>query len=404
MTIRDAACAVALATAALWTGPALGGEWDLSGSVQLETRIFPTAPAYPEQSDALVSPSVAAEPEVIYDWNDGVDRFTLTPFLRVDADDENRSHADLREANWLHQGDGYDLVVGVDKVFWGVAESRHLVDIINQSDAVEDIDLEDKLGQPMVQLQADTEWGVVRGFLMPLFRERTFPADDGRFRGGLPVADDAVYQAGAGEYHPDLAVRWSDTIGDIDIGISHFHGTGREPRLVPEQRDGRTELVPHYDQIDQTGIDVQYTTGAWLWKFEGIGRAGQGKYFAATVAGFEYTLYQIAESDSDLGLLFEYLYDGREENGDAPATIYQNDVFFGARLTLNDEPDTTLLAGAVVDVEDQTTLLSLEASRRVGGDMKVELEARFFPSVDPGNGVYGIRRDNMILLRLSRYF
>ena len=44
------------------------------------------------------------------------------------------------------------LLVGAAKVFWGTAESRHLVDIINQTDAVEDIDEEDKLGQPMVKV------------------------------------------------------------------------------------------------------------------------------------------------------------------------------------------------------------------------------------------------------------
>lgn len=386
------------------SAPAVAAEWDLSGSVQLETRLFPTGPAYAGQDAAAVSPSVAVEPELIVDTGDRRDRFSLKPFLRLDADDGNRSHGDLREANWLHFGDGYDLVVGIDKVFWGVAESRHLVDIVNQSDLVEDIDQEDKLGQPMVQLQAGTAWGVFRGFLMPVFRERTFPADDARFRGPLPIADDAEYQAGAGEYHPDLALRWTDTFGGFDVGVSYFRGTSREPRPVPAVRGGRAELVPTYDLIDQAGIDLQYTAGAWLWKFEGIARGGQGDAFAASVAGFEYTLYQVAETDADLGLLLEYLYDGREEDGDAPVTPFQNDLFVGARVTLNDEDDTTFLAGAITDVEDRSVTLSLEASRRIGNDMKVELEARLFPDVAAGNALYGIRRDNVVTLRLSRYF
>lgn len=384
--------------------PSVAGDLDFSGSLQLETRFFPSDPAYAGQTDAAVSPSVAIEPELIYDTDSRDDRFTLVPFARLDAHDDRRTHVDLREANWLHFGDGYDLVVGIDKVFWGVAESRHLVDIVNQSDLVEDIDLEDKLGQPMVQLQVDTDLGVFRGFVMPYFRERTFPADNGRLRGPLPIADDAVYQSDAEEFHPDLALRWSDTIGDFDVGVSHFHGTGREPRLVATSRAGAIELVPTYDLIDQTGVDVQYTTDAWLWKFEGIGRGGQGAYFVAAVAGFEYTLYQVAESDADLGLLLEYLYDGRDEDGDAPSTIFQNDVFVGTRLTLNDELDTTFLAGAIVDVEDRSTSLSLEASRRLGSDMKIELEARMFPRVEPDNGLYGIRRDNQVTLRLSRFF
>lgn len=403
MTVRLSAPLLAAATLAAWTGAA-AAEFDLSGSMQLETRLFLSDPAYAGQDAAAVSPSVALAPELIVDLEGGRDRFTLIPFLRVDAHDERRTHADLREANWLHVGDGFDLVLGLDKVFWGVAESRHLVDIVNQTDLVEDIDQEDKLGQLMLQLQLDRDWGMLQGFVMPVFRERSFPGDKGRFRGPLPIADDAVYQSDAGQYHPDLALRWSRTFGGLDIGVSQFRGTSREPRLVAEARGGGTELVPHYDLIDQTGVDAQYTSGAWLWKLEAIARFGQGDAFAATVAGFEYTLYQVADSDADLGLLLEHLYDGREEDGDAPLTVFQNDVFAGARLTLNDEPDTTLLAGAIVDAEDGSVSLSLEASRRIGRDMKAELEARIFPKAASDDPLYRIRRDGAVTLRLSRYF
>lgn len=396
----------ALGAAALLAAPAAGqtGEWALSGSVQLESRLFPTGPAFADQSDATVSPSVAVEPELTYTWNGGADRLTLIPFYRLDAHDERRSHGDLREANWLHLGDGYDIVVGLDKVFWGVAESRHLVDIVNQADLIEDLDQEDKLGQPMIQVQMATDWGVLRGFVLPVFRERTFPADDGRLRGALPIADDAVYEAGAGRFHPDLALRWTMTLGDFDVGLSHFHGTSREPRLLPRERGGRTELVPHYDLIDQTGIDLQYTSGAWLWKFEGIGRAGHGDYFVATVAGFEHTLYGVAGTASDLGLLLEHLYDGRARNGDAPVTPFQNDIFVGTRLTLNDEWDTSFLAGAIVDVENRSTALSLEVQRRLDDVTSLDLEARLFAGIDAADPLYGIRRDNLLTLRLTRYF
>jgi hypothetical protein len=36
--------------------------------------------------------------------------------------------------------------------------------------------------------------------------------------------------------------------------------------------------------------------------------------------------------------------------------------------------------------------------------MKVELEARLFPDIEPGNALYGIRRDNVVTLRLSHFF
>jgi hypothetical protein len=63
-----------------------------------------------------------------------------------------------------------------------------------------------------------------------------------------------------------------------------------------------TELIPFYAIISQGGIDLQYTKEAWLWKFEGITRSGQGKTFAAAVGGFEYTLYQVFSSVADIRL------------------------------------------------------------------------------------------------------
>ena len=56
--------------------------------------------------------------------------------------------------------------VGVGKVFWGVTESRHLVDVVNQSDFVEDLDGEDKLCQPMLALTLKLVWGTFDLFVL----------------------------------------------------------------------------------------------------------------------------------------------------------------------------------------------------------------------------------------------
>lgn len=401
--------ALALVAFCALSGPpavAQAGEWDFSGSIAGELRVFPNAPAFDEQDDTRFSPSIAVEPEVVFEWNGGDDRITFVPFGRLDANDDNRSHLDLRELNWLHVADDWDSVVGVDKVFWGVTESRHLVDIINQDDAVEDIDGEDKLGQPMINLNLFRDWGTLSGFILPGFRERPFRSNDARLRGALPVDDDnADFESGAEEYHVDFALRWAHTFDDLDIGLAHFHGTSREPRLLPRvNNDGRVVLVPRYDQIDQTSLDAQLTKDAWLWKLEAITRSGQGDRFFATVAGFEYTIFGIFDSTADLGLLAEYLYDGRDED-DAPPVVTDDDLFLGARATLNDEQDTTLLIGGIVDRHDQSTSLSIEAERRLGEFWKLELEGRIFVNVDDDDVILnGIRDDDVITLRLTRFF
>ena len=62
-----------------------------------------------------------------------IDSFTFQPFIRIDQQDEERSHFDIRELAWLHVGNDWELRTGIRKVFWGVNESQHLVDIINQT-------------------------------------------------------------------------------------------------------------------------------------------------------------------------------------------------------------------------------------------------------------------------------
>ncbi len=379
-------------------------ELETGGSVALETRLFPGSRSFDGQDRSTVSPSIVLEPEFNYTLNDGDDTLTFIPYARLDIHDERRSHFDIRELTWVHLDDSWDTTIGVGKVFWGVTESRHLVDVINQTDAVDNIDGEDKLGQPMINANLISDWGTFGLFVLPGFRERTFADDEARLRGPKPVQqDDATYDSASGNKHVDLAARWSHTVGDIDIGLSQFHGTSREPVMKTVTRaDGVSVFQPHYDIIDQSGLDAQLTSGPWLWKLESIIRAGQGDRFAASVAGVEYTLYQIAESQADIGLLAEYLYDGRDDS--APATLANNDTFIGARLTLNDEQDTAVLVGAVIDNVTQETFLSFEAERRLTDHWKTEVEARWSVNVPDGGFFSGAENDDFMMVRLARFF
>lgn len=382
--------------------PAFAADFRLSGLVGAELRWFPEDGQFAGQFDHY-QPSLIAEPEFRWRLDNG-DRVTIIPFLRLDGQDDERTHFDLREAYWRRVGEQWDVLIGINKVFWGVAESRHLVDVINQVDGVEDIDEEDRLGQPMINVSTQRDWGSVDFFVLPGFRERTFAGVNGRPRIAIPVdEDDAEYESGAEDKHVDYALRYTHVLGDWDIGAHLFYGTGREPRFTFSSNG--TRLIPNYDLITQFGVDLQYTREAWLWKFEGIVREGQGDTFGALVAGFEYTFYQIRESAADLGVLFEYLHDGRDENPIvAPPTVFDDDIFVGARLALNDIQGTAILAGAIIDADDQSTLLFIEAERRLGDTWSLEAEGRFFINVDDDRLLQNFKDDNFVTLRLSRHF
>ncbi len=402
--------AAALAAASLLAAPGLaaaeesGGflpeSVDVSGSIGGEARAFFFDPRFGGQMEG-VQPSIFGE--VSIDWGDDAreNQIKFTAFGRVDARDERRTHADIREAYWRHSAENYELLVGVNSVFWGVTESRHLVNVINQIDAVENIDGEDYLGQPMLHLATQQDFGRFGVYVMPGFREQSFAGREGRLRGPFVVDGDAAsYQSSLGRLHPDLALRYSHYIGDFDIGAHAFHGHSREPNLVIA---GPTLLRPHYELITQAGVDLQYTREAWLWKLEALVREGHGDAFAAAVGGFEYTEYQIFESDADIGFLAEYLVDGRSER-DAPLTTFQNDVFIGARLALNDADDSSVLAGGVYDLEYGSTSFRVEAERRIGDAWRAEIEAQFFSHMAKDDPAAVFENDSFLTLRLTRFF
>jgi hypothetical protein len=373
---------------------------ELSGYITAEGRGFFNDPLFNEQRRD--SASIAIQPEIYHEMENG-SSFVFTPFARLDSADDERTHVDIRELNYLWLHDDFELRVGIGKVFWGVTEFLHLVDIINQTDLVEYIDGEDKLGQPMLHLSVPREWGVVDLFVLPYFRERTFPGEQGRFRTQIVVdTDKADYESSAGENNIDLAFRYSHTIGDWDFGIYHFHGTAREPSLLlRSDQAGKPFLLPFYEQIDQSGLDVQTVKGNWLLKLESIYRTGQGDDFFACIGGFEYSFVNIRSSGIDLGLIGEWAYD---ERGSGSTTGFDNDLMAGARLALNDADSTEVLAGFKQGLDSDERVLSVESSRRIGDNWKVAVDALFVLDSSVEDPIHALRDDDNIQIELMYYF
>lgn len=376
------------------------GPLDISGYTALEGRYFTQSPQHLGQ-ESNPELSLVFNPEFRFRTQDRNHQLSFNPFYRIDSRDDARSHFDIREAYWLWIGDDWEILTGLNKVFWGVAESRHLVNVINQIDAIEDIDGEDFLGQPMINFATQRDWGRLDFYVLPGFRERTFPGTSGRLRAALPVdTDNPQYESSHEQKHIDFASRYSHYFGDWDVGASYFYGTSREPVLLINSQ--QSKLIPRYDLIHQLGLDLQYTTDAWLWKLEAIARKGQGKTFGAAVGGFEYSFYQIQDTDWDLGVLAEYQYDNRDFQ--APATSADQDIFSGLRLALNDIHDSEILAGFSYDFDTREIFTNIEAQRRLGNHYELELRARFITNSSPGEDLSAFSKDDYIQLRLSRYF
>jgi hypothetical protein len=217
-------------------------------------------------------------------------------------------------------------------------------------------------------------------------------------------------------------VRWVQSFGELELGLSHFSGTSRDPRfnlqLVTDAAGVPVDavLIPVYDIIDQTGIDAQYFIGDWVWKLEVISRSGQGDRFSQFTFGFEKSFVGVFGGRSDLGVITEYLYDDRRAQS---LSIGDNDVAIGFRYSLNNASDTTALVVSLWDVETHEFLTTLEARSRLGSNWKIIVEASVFSNgktvqqdfggflqalFDPESELAFFQGEDFLKIELIRYF
>jgi len=372
---------------------------EFSGEAIVENRWYPEKGNY-GNGDQTES-SLILIPQYSYSWDDDRRVVTIIPFAVISDPDTQKTHLDIREASYLSAYENFELRVGISKVFWGVTETHGLVDVVNQTDVVLLTADDDKLGQPMFNFTLVTSLGNIDFFVLPYFRERTFAGSHGRFRGPLLIdTDNPLYESKEKEKHIDFASRYSSTIGGVDLGISGFKGTDREPFLVINSTG--TALQPYYAQMTQLGLDVQYTIASWLLKFEGITKSSklQADYSAGT-AGFEYTFSNIKNTGLDIGLLTEYLYESRSEK---LATFY-NHTFLGSRIVLNDEKSFEFLYGFIFSNDDGKLVnWSFESSRRIDNNWKWQLEASVIVEPKPTDLLATFKDDDFFQFTIKYYF
>lgn len=385
-------------------------DYDFSGSIGIEGRWYPESALHPGQRDH--ASGFVLEPEFYVEDVAGRS-FTLAPFFRYDAADSRRTHVDLREAYLLMFGamgdNEWELRLGVDQVFWGVVESQRLVDVINQVDFVEHPDGTAKLGQPMAHATLAGDWGVLELFGLPYHRARTFSGRHGRLRLPLVIDDDNIrYESAAEEWHLDYALRYSNSFGPLDLGLSVFDGTNREPAaqldITPE---GELNLVQYYTQIRQFGLDAQWTTGSLLLKMEAIRRsgarnlAGVEETFNAFVLGGEYTFFSLWNTAADLTLFAEW---DRDERGRRATNFYENDLFAALRLMLNDVQGTEMTVSVLHDLDKRQRIYGFELARRLSDVVSLDLGAVAITNIDRDDLYYDLRQDSFVQLGINYHF
>ncbi|OUU76047.1 MAG: hypothetical protein CBC29_01735 [Methylococcaceae bacterium TMED69] len=373
-------------------------DYDLKGYFEFEYRYFPKKDR--KRIASQTNQSVAMSFDLFLDFKKPDLSLLIAPFARIDQRDVSRNILDLSEFYLSFTKPKWELKIGSKKLFWGVLESNHLVDIVNQTNNAESFDLEEKLGQPMVNLTFINEWGSIDLFLLTLNRKRRFVSQEGRPNTGFEnILQNGTFEAKSGDF--DYIVRYENSGDMFDIGAYYFDGLARSPEVMTEFISQTPSLTTLYPIVKQLAIDLQITKSSTLLKLESLYRESQREDYSAIGLGFEHTLYGVIDSKIDLGLLFEYHWNNREEN---LSSQFSNDLFFGLRVLTNEISDGQLLFGILNNLNDGGVVPFLEGSIRLPKNWRLYLEGRLFSHIDSENPLSDLTDDSYLQLALTKYF
>lgn len=375
---------------------------DLENKLTLETRIFPDKTT--NEIEHRENLSAAYEPTIKESSLSKKTEFTFTPFGRIDEQDSSRTHLDIRELNIHGKEDSWEYLAGISRVTWGHCASFHIVDFISQLDFVEHPVWQPKMGQQMVNLKKHFDNHGFEVFVLPGFRERSFVGRDGRIR-FTPRFDmsQTTYESSAEENHTDLAGRYFYKDDVLDLGIYHFWGTSRDPSVTPStDTDGNDVFALYYPIVHQTASHIKAQIGDTTLKFEGVHRVGQGDVFNATITGFEHSFKKVFNSNYDLNWLTEYHYTDSRSAG--ALTPFENDLFVGAILFLNDEGKSWIGAGEIFDMSSSAQSIVVLFHTKLTDSLKLATEYRGLTALPSDDPVYSIRRDGFFQAELIYTF
>ena len=378
--------------------------WSLDSEKTFHTRLFHKDTSYQSQKNTY---AIELSSELFVEPNQNTN-FLLVPNYRYDHFDKERSLFDISQGYILYFNKRSELKIGKEKIFWGVTELKNLVDIVNSPDNASGEE-KSKLGQTLISYSyIDNNFGFIDLIYMPEFHKPSQVGKKGRLRLNLPTEDyNTVYEGGAGEKTPSWAAKWQNSFGNTDISFQLFRGTSRDTSTIPKIENGQVKYFAGYERVSQFGSFIQKVSGPFIYKFEGIKRNGQKnslykrQNYYSYITGLEYIKTRLYQKMWDLNLFLEYSNDDR---GSSSTDIFQNDLFLGSRISLNDVDGTEITQTLSLDMDGNGNIGSIEISSRLRETLRITADYRFYWSLKKADTLYSFRKDNYIGIRLTNYF
>ena len=124
--------------------------------------------------------------------------------------------------------------------------------------------------------------------------------------------------------------------------------------------------------------------------------------------GIEHSLEDL-ENGATLGLIAEYYnyttYEGAKYNDLQLFEAMQDDVFLGARYTLNNEDDSAIVGGIIHDFEYDEQTYYAEFESRIFEDFKLQIDYYYIEPSKVANTAYALLgRHQRIGINIAYYF
>ena len=405
------------------------GEWDLQGYVGLDAQYYITRP------EAKHPYNLTATQRFELSYSDDAFTAKLNLYAQGDSFDLSHDQADKNERSFVRLDEAFvryefendTLMLGNNIRFWGALEVRNIADAFNPVDFRQDPSESDKMGVWNAAYTHYFEMGelsVIVKFYEPDQPMAAYPyayyflppALFNPMTGaplGAVVYDDAL-KSEKSRYYPSTYLKYSASTQweyALDYAVIFEHGYDSQhyfsanPPLGTPTANGQYTLSNNVYLVNKILTYNTLVIDDALIKFEGtytdvIDSKVISDYMHLGL-GIEYTLTAVM-GEGDLGLLSEYYYYDTFEAGRYSDLelfeIFEDDLFVGFRYTFNDAGDSSILAGALIDLRYEEQSYSIKYETRLFDVLKLKADYQYINPSATENTAYalmGMDLDNL---------
>ena len=394
----------------------LQGEMKVQGHLDLDSQFYVTNP------DSKHDNSFTAKQTLELEYTE--DKLTLYAQLYAQeayydllntSKQTKRTFARIDELYMKLDYEDDSIEVGKSIKFWGALELRNIVDVFNPNEFRDDMFKTNKLGAWNTSYTHYTDSGELSLIIKVAEQEQrmaAFPYTYYLF--SEEVSYDSNLVTSSNEHRPSVYLTYSgttDTQYALDYAFIYENGYDSQ-RYFSSIINQPATYQQHAYIVNKFMTYNTLVVGSTLIKLEALYAVAEEKApisdYSHIAFGIEHTIENFYDSAA-LGLIVEYYkyntYESGKYNDLQLFQTMQNDLFIGARYTLNNANDTSVVGGIIHDSEynEQTYYVKLE-SRLMDG-FRLELDYYYIePSKKEKTAYAYLGRHQRIGLNIAYYF